>query len=212
MIEVAVLNKGSSRSVATAWALGCIVIILASLADANPPLLKPWTLVHPGLTREPILETKPRSRYVPINPRPDYVPSYPDLPSWEKAHAEWKAQLLPAARTTEYWHGVGLLVLSFGIWTALVWAASRTIARMSSRAKSEGMRRLSFVTAAVTAAVWLIFVASTSDGFRSLRPRGWIVVTLIIPIVFAVGFSAISTVDWVVFGFPRRSTPIGRPK
>ena len=84
---------------------------------------------------------------------------YRDFESWQKAHSEWQAQLVPEARSVQYWSGVGVVILSLVLWSAIVGGASHLIARMSVHNTSEGMRRLAIFVGTIATVVWVAFVA-----------------------------------------------------
>ena len=126
---------------------------------------------------------------------------YRDFESWQKAHSEWQAQLVPEARSVQYWSGVGVVILSLVLWSAIVGGASHLIARMSVHNTSEGMRRLAIFVGTIATVVWVAFVANGSNGFAGVSAGGWAIFWVGVPMTFVFGFATIWAIDWIVAGF-----------
>jgi hypothetical protein len=66
---------------------------------------------------------------------------------------------------------------------------------------SEGMKRLSLVLGVVQSVARIISIAVLSNGFAHVKPLGWFIFFLGIPVSFGIMFLVVWGVDWVIAGF-----------
>jgi len=66
---------------------------------------------------------------------------------------------------------------------------------------SEGMRRLGILLGALASVAWIIYIAVLSNGFTDVKPLGWLIFFVGIPVSFGIMFLVICGIDWVIAGF-----------
>jgi hypothetical protein len=66
---------------------------------------------------------------------------------------------------------------------------------------SEGMKRLGIALGVLASVAWIISIAVLSNGFTHVKPLGWLIFSLGIPVSFGIMFLVVWGVDWVIAGF-----------
>jgi hypothetical protein len=66
---------------------------------------------------------------------------------------------------------------------------------------SEGMKRLGIALGVLASVAWIISIAALSNGFAYVKPLGWYIFFLGIPVSFGIMFLVVWGVDWVIAGF-----------
>jgi hypothetical protein len=66
---------------------------------------------------------------------------------------------------------------------------------------SEGMKRLGVALGVLASVAWVISIAVLSNGFAQVKPLGWFIFFLGIPVSFGIMFLVVWGVDWVIAGF-----------
>jgi hypothetical protein len=66
---------------------------------------------------------------------------------------------------------------------------------------SEGMKRLGIALWVLASVAWIISIAILSNGFVQVKPLGWLIFFLGIPVFFGIMFLVVWGVDWVIAGF-----------
>lgn len=72
---------------------------------------------------------------------------------------------------------------------------------MFSRPLPEGLHRIAVVLGLVGAAIWMVWIASESDGFTDVRPIGWFIIVVEVVVVGMAPGLVIRVGRWVLEGF-----------
>jgi hypothetical protein len=66
---------------------------------------------------------------------------------------------------------------------------------------SEGVKRLGIALGVLASIAWIISIAVLANGFAHVKPLGWLIFFLGIPVSFGIMFFVVWGVDWVIAGF-----------
>lgn len=67
--------------------------------------------------------------------------------------------------------------------------------------KSEGIRRIVLISSFIFSISWISWIAYMSEGFKHIKPIGWVIAAVGIFIVFFIPIILSKIIYWIIEGF-----------